>query len=109
MRTYFVYILECSDGSFYTGVTSDIDSRFEAHQAGLLRNAYTHKRRPVRLVYLDETDDVGAAIFREKQIKGWSRKKKLALIHNQDHLLPELSIRRTQQKPSYRRKSKLSW
>ena len=87
----YVYILECSDHSFYTGVTNDIDRRFEEHQSGENKEAYTYSRRPVKLVnsefFIDPTD----AINFEKQIKGWTRKKKIALINGDFKALVRLS------------------
>jgi putative endonuclease len=101
LRTYYIYILKCSDGSYYTGVTNNVYFRVEQHRLGTDPKSYTYSRRLVELVYVDATDDIGGAIFREKQIKGWSRKKKEALIRHQDSLLPQLSKRYTPQKPDY--------
>ncbi len=86
----YLYILQCSDGSYYTGSTIDLASRFAQHQAGEGAN-HTAKRLPVALVYLEEYDRVDRAFKREKQIQGWSRVKKEALIAQQAHRLPELS------------------
>lgn len=80
--SYFIYILKCSDNSYYTGVTKDIEKRFYEHQNGFIDGCYTHTRRPVELVLTEEFSDINDAIMREKQIKGWSRKKKEALIEN---------------------------
>ncbi len=80
MKSYFVYILKCNDGSYYTGVTNNIEKRFYEHQEGLIRDCYTHEKRPLELLLVEEFHDVEEAIRREKQIKGWSRKKKKALI-----------------------------
>jgi len=77
---YFVYILKCSDNSYYTGVTSDFEKRIYEHQNGLIADCYTLSRRPVVLALLEEFSDIRDAIDREKQIKRWSRKKKEALI-----------------------------
>jgi putative endonuclease len=77
---YTVYILECSDGSYYTGVTNDLDRRLWEHETGFNTRCYTFKRRPVILKYQETTTDVKQAILWEKQIKGWSRKKKEALF-----------------------------
>lgn len=79
MKTYFVYILECSDNSYYTGVTNNLEKRFAEHQAGMIRG-YTSTRLPVKIVYSANFNDVNEAISFEKQIKGWSRKKKEALM-----------------------------
>jgi len=80
MKNYFVYILQCRDGSYYTGVTSDLPRRFYEHEHGLLDGCYTQGRRPTKVVFTEEYRDIYDAIRREKQIKGWSRKKKEALI-----------------------------
>jgi putative endonuclease len=87
----FVYIVECSDGSFYTGVTNDLDRRIAEHNEGLIHKAYTFSRRPVKLVYHEDHSDPYYAISREKQIKGWSRKKKMAMINGEWGKLPGLS------------------
>ena len=81
MKTYHVYILLCSDGSFYVGITNDIERRLAEHQLGISKSCYTYTRRPLRLMYAADFYDVEAAIRWEKQIKGWSRAKKLALIN----------------------------
>ncbi len=80
MKSYNIYILECADGSYYTGITNDVDRRFYEHREGLIEGCYTHNKRPVNLVYTEEYTDVLQAISREKQIKGWTRRKKKALI-----------------------------
>ncbi len=90
MSTGYVYILECSDGTFYTGSTKDLESRIQQHQAGEGAR-YTKRRLPVRLIYSEEFDRIDAAFYREKQIQSWSRKKKLALIEGRLDKLPELS------------------
>ena len=82
-KTYYVYILECSDKSYYTGVTSDLTSRLEKHQSGYYKDSYTHDRRPVELVFYGTFTDVTMAITTEKQIKRWSRAKKKALIEGE--------------------------
>ncbi|MEK7137826.1 MAG: GIY-YIG nuclease family protein [Patescibacteria group bacterium] len=80
MHEYFVYILRCRDGSYYTGVTNDLEERIRSHERGDDRAAYTYLRRPVKLVYKESFQDINDAILHEKQIQGWSRKKKEALI-----------------------------
>jgi putative endonuclease len=79
-KTYYVYILKCADNSYYTGFTSDLEHRIAIHQEGHDPDSYTYSRRPVELVYADYFLDPKAAITFEKQIKGWSRAKKEALI-----------------------------
>jgi len=75
----FMYILECSDGSYYTGSTVDLDIRIVQHQEGKGAN-HTRKRLPVKLIYVEEYDSIANAFYREKQIQGWNRAKKEALI-----------------------------
>lgn len=79
----YTYILECSDGSLYTGWTNDMDERLKAHNDG--RGAkYTKSRRPVKLVYLEESETKSEAMSREAKIKKLSRKEKLELIKNKE-------------------------
>ncbi len=82
----YTYILLCSDDSYYTGSTKDLERRLEQHQAGEGAN-HTKKRLPVKLVYYEEHDRIDTAFYREKQIQGWSRKKKEALINGWDEEL----------------------
>ena len=91
MEIYNVYILKCADDSYYTGITNDIDRRLWEHQNGIHTKCYTYRRRPVELVFIESFNDVNQAIAFEKQIKGWSRKKKEAIINNEWEKLPELS------------------
>jgi predicted GIY-YIG superfamily endonuclease len=76
---FHVYILRCSDSSFYTGHTNRLEARLIAHQQGKIQG-YTQKRRPVCLVFSEEMPTRQDVIAREQQIKGWSRAKKEALI-----------------------------
>jgi len=76
---FFVYILQCADSFYYTGVTNDLERRVNEHNSGLIEGS-TSKRLPVRLVYQQGFQCIDDAIHAEKQIKGWSRKKKEALI-----------------------------
>ncbi len=87
----YMYILECEDGSYYTGSTNNLELRLEQHQNGEGAN-HTKKRLPVRLVYYEEYQRVDQAFYREKQVQGWSRKKKEALINSKQELLPKLAI-----------------
>jgi putative endonuclease len=87
----WMYILECSDGSYYVGSTNNIELRIEQHNNGEGAN-HTKKRLPVTLVYLEEFDRIDEAFYREKQVQGWNRKKKEALINNQQNQLPNLSL-----------------
>lgn len=86
-----MYILECSDGSYYTGSTKDIEKRLQEHQDGLGAN-HTKKRLPVTLVYYEKYDRIDTAFYREKQVQGWNRAKKEALIRGEVESLPELSL-----------------
>ncbi len=87
----FAYILECSDGTFYTGSTNDLIFRFLQHKFGLGAE-YTRYRRPLKLVYVEIFERIDHAFYREKQIQGWSRRKKKALINKTPELLPQLSL-----------------
>jgi len=88
---YCVYILKCSDKTYYTGITSDLDKRLLEHQSGKHFGSYTFDRRPVELVYYAEFTDVNRAIALEKQIKKWSQAKKTALINGEYEKLPNLA------------------
>ncbi|MEM9279936.1 MAG: GIY-YIG nuclease family protein [Pseudomonadota bacterium] len=86
-----VYILKCSDGSYYTGLTKqNIEARIWEHNHGIYKG-YTYKRRPVKLVFTETYDRLTEAIARERQIKGWNSKKKEALIAQNYESLPELA------------------
>jgi putative endonuclease len=91
MKHYHVYILLCRDGSYYTGITNNIERRIIEHQSGEDPNCYTFKRRPLKLVFNEVFGDVSQAIAFEKQVKGWKRSKKEAIIAGRWDLLPELS------------------
>jgi putative endonuclease len=82
MKTYFVYVLRCADGSFYVRITNDLEFRVGQHQFGIDPDCYTVTRRPVELVHSADFCNVDDAIAWEKQLKGWSRAKKIALIEN---------------------------
>jgi len=86
----YTYILECSDGSYYTGSTNDLELRLLQHQNGEGSN-YTKKLLPIKLMYFEEFMNIDEAFYREKQIQGWSHKKKEALINGNTDILPELS------------------
>ncbi|MES2691504.1 MAG: GIY-YIG nuclease family protein [Bacteroidota bacterium] len=88
---FYVYILECADTSYYTGVTNDLDRRVNEHQIGKHPGSYTYERRPVELVFYETFTDPEMAIAFEKKIKSWSRAKKKALIDENYHLLPSLA------------------
>ncbi|NQT61688.1 MAG: GIY-YIG nuclease family protein [Candidatus Marinimicrobia bacterium] len=79
MKSGQVYILECSDSTLYTGVTSNLENRLAQHHEGNYPG-YTHSRRPIRLLWNTDLMDIQDAIILEKQIKNWSHFKKRALI-----------------------------
>ena len=80
IHNYFVYILECADKSYYVGVTNDLEIRLAQHSKGENPLSYTFSRRPLILKYFQRFDYIEHAIEFEKQVKGWSRKKKEALF-----------------------------
>jgi len=82
----WMYILLCSDGSYYTGSTHDLELRLAQHQAGEGAN-HTKQRLPIQLIYYEEYDRINLAFYREKQVQGWSRKKKEALMNSRDEEL----------------------
>lgn len=90
----FLYILRCADGSYYVGTTrKDLEERIGEHNAGVF-GGYTSTRRPVSLVFSDWFDSVVDAITAERQLKGWSRAKKEALVRGELDKLPGLARRR---------------
>ena len=91
MLTYYVYILKCSDDSYYTGITNNLEKRFNAHQSGLNPDCYTYKRRPLELKFYESFYDVLQAIYFEKKIKGWTRAKKETLINGDFDMLQILA------------------
>jgi putative endonuclease len=96
MQGCWFYILHCADGSYYVGTSrlEDLESRVSQHNLGLF-GGYTAKRRPVSLVYSAHFERITDAIAYERQIKGWSRAKKEALIRGDFDLLQVLSKRHT--------------
>ncbi|TMG05657.1 MAG: GIY-YIG nuclease family protein [Chloroflexi bacterium] len=76
---FYVYIVRCRDASYYVGHTDNLDERIADHNAGGF-SSYTRKRRPVRLVFVEEFQSREEALARERQLQGWSRAKKEALI-----------------------------
>ena len=80
IKEWKVYIVECSDGSFYTGITTDIDRRILEHNYSLKAAKYTRSRRPVRLVYEESASNRSEASKREYAIKRLKRKNKSSLI-----------------------------
>jgi putative endonuclease len=88
-----LYILRCSDGSFYVGSTRDLARRVAEHCSGH-GAAYTRRRLPVVLVFQQEFERVDEAYLAEKQVQNWSRAKRIALIEGRMHLLPGLARKR---------------
>ncbi|MEC4892782.1 MAG: GIY-YIG nuclease family protein [Oscillatoria sp. PMC 1050.18] len=91
MKSYYVYIMTNKSKTLYTGVTNDLVRRVYEHKQKLIRG-FTQKYNITQLVYWEETNDVQAAIAREKQIKGWLRIKKIALIESVNPLWQDLSL-----------------
>lgn len=87
----YMYILRCADGSYYTGSTRFLERRLKQHQNGEGAN-HTKKHLPVELVYFEEYPRIDMAFYREKQVQGWNRRKKEALIAGEEDLLPDLSL-----------------
>jgi putative endonuclease len=96
MKNYYVYMVFCSDGSYYIGMTNDVESRIAQHNFGVDPNSYTFSRRPVLLVYSSSFSEVTEAIACEKQLKGWSRRKKAALARGDWVAIKRFSWRRSQ-------------
>jgi putative endonuclease len=92
-RTFFVYVIGSKSGVLYVGVTNDLERRVYEHRAGLTPG-FTKKYRVCRLLYFEEFDRPGDAIAREKQIKGWTRARKLDLIHSTNPAMEDLNARR---------------
>ena len=90
----WLYLLKCSDGSYYTGTTKDLEIRLGEHQKGI-PGSYTFERRPVELVFSEEFPSWPEAMEREIQVKKWSRKKKEALITGNWKMISNLAKRRT--------------
>jgi putative endonuclease len=90
----YLYILRCADGSYYVGTTrKTLEERLAEHNAGLY-GGYTTTRRPVAMVYAQPFETITDAVSAERQIKGWSRAKKEAMIRGEWDRLPELAKRR---------------
>lgn len=87
----WVYLLECADESYYVGSTRNLDQRMDEHSRGKI--GYTHRRRPLKLVWCAELD-LADAYAAERRLHGWSRAKKRALINGDIALLKTLSSRR---------------
>ncbi len=107
-HNYFVYIVECSDGLYYTGVTNDLDRRLAEHNEGINPTAFTFKRRPVTLRYWLRFTDINQAIDWEKQLKGWGRKKKGALFKEDWEEIKKLAKSKSSKAQSSRPQSSTS-
>ena len=94
MKVYYLYILKCSDYTYYTGMTSNLTKRLRQHKTGFFKKSYTANRLPVELVYYCSFQNVLDSIHKEKQIKKWSRSKKEALIEGRFKDLPNLAKKR---------------
>ena len=90
MTTAYTYILQCANGQYYVGSTTDIEQRLREHQAGIGAN-FTRKHLPVKLVYVEDFASIELAFARERQLHGWSRAKKEALIKGELDSLRSLS------------------
>ena len=91
MKISYVYILKCSDKTYYTGITSNLEQRITEHKFGKHIESYTYNRRPIELKFYAEFTDISIAIQTEKQIKKWSKAKKEALINDEFDKLPNLA------------------
>ena len=90
VRMPYAYILECGDGSYYVGSARTLEHRLGQHASGL-GGRYTARRQPVTLVWFEEFDRIDDAYAREKQLQGWGRAKRRALIEGRFEDLPGLS------------------
>ena len=90
-RSYYVYIMTNHSGTLYVGVTNDLQRRLAEHKSALFEG-FTKRYAITRLVWFEETSDVRAAIAREKQIKGWRRAKKVALVESMNPGWRDLSV-----------------
>jgi putative endonuclease len=90
MKTYFVYIMTNKSRTLYTGVTNDLSLRVEQHKSKAIPG-FASKYHLDRLVFFEEFNDIRTAIEREKQVKGWLRKKKIALIEQSNPYWEDLS------------------
>jgi putative endonuclease len=90
MKHYYVYLMTSPTGTLYTGITNDLKRRVYQHKHKLIEG-FTQKYHITRLVYYEETSDVHTALAREKQIKGWVRRKKIALIESVNPKWQDLS------------------
>ena len=90
-KVIYLYIIECADNSYYTGVSNNIEKRVNEHNLGINKQAYTYLRRPVKLVWYETFTDFNLAFEMETKIKKWSHSKKQALIKGDFDLLKLLA------------------
>lgn len=76
---YYVYILRCADNSLYTGITNDLEKRMETHRSGL-GSKYVRAHSPFIIIFTEELESKSAALKREREIKSWSREKKIRVL-----------------------------
>ena len=91
VKFLYVYIIKCSDGTYYTGITNNPERRFNQHSLGFNKESYTYSRRPLELVYCELFTDFNLAIEWETRLKKWSKAKKEALINDNWEKLSELA------------------
>jgi len=89
VRTFYVYIMTNRSGTLYIGMTNNLERRVSEHRGGL--GSFTSRYRLVKLIYYEVTDGPYAAISREKEIKGWTREKKLALVRTENPAMKDLA------------------
>jgi putative endonuclease len=92
MLDFYVYILLCNDGSFYAGHTDNIEARLSQHEQRLYPRCYTATRLPVKVVFVQATSSRAEALEAEMEIKGWTRKKKQALIDGDFEAIKALTM-----------------
>ena len=100
MKVIFVYILECSDKSYYIGLTGNLKRRYQEHNNSKYPNSYTSYRLPVKILYFERYDSFYNAFKRERQLKGWSRLKKEMLMNYQFKFLSIISKKNFRTPPS---------
>src|SRR5438445_2969053 len=89
---FYLYILKCVNNAYYVGHTDNIDQRMSQHNLGAINGCYTQSRRPLELVYLEVFSTRDDAFYAERQVKGWSRKKKEAFINGHWNEIKKLNF-----------------
>lgn len=100
---FWVYILQCNDKSYYTGHTDNLENRLAQHQNKMIAGCYTSRRLPIQLMYSQEFFTREEALVAEKQIQGWSRRKKEALINGDWQAISAHASRRRKAPPQHER------